>query len=60
MTTYAGNPPISPPVLAATGKGFVKHGSDPNVARPKGYASIEWFGSVEPKNAINGDTWIEA
>lgn len=38
-------------------KGFVNHGSDANVVRPTGYASVEWIGSVEPINAIDGDTW---
>lgn len=40
-------------------KGFVNHGSDGNTARPSGYGSIEWIGSVEPVNAIDGDTWID-
>lgn len=42
-----------------SGKGFVAHGADKTVARPSGFASIEWQGSVEPENAIDGDTWIE-
>ncbi len=41
-----------------SGKGFVAHGSNASVARPVGWDSIEWTGSVEPVNAINGDTWI--
>ncbi len=32
--------------------------SNASVARPVGWDSIEWTGSVEPVNAINGDTWI--
>lgn len=39
-------------------KGFVNHGSNASTARPSGYASVEWLGSVTPTNAINGDTWI--
>lgn len=46
--------------VPAYDKGFVNHGSDGTVARPVGYASIEWLGSAEPENAIDGDTWIEA
>ena len=44
--------------LAASGKGFVVHAANANVVRPTGYASIEWHGSVEPVNAIDGDTWV--
>lgn len=44
--------------LTASGKGFVNHGATAGTARPSGYASIEWFGSVEPTNAIDGDSWI--
>jgi hypothetical protein len=40
-------------------KGFVNHGSDPNVARPTRFASVEWYGSVEPANGVAGDTWVE-
>lgn len=39
-------------------KGFVNHGDDANVARPD-YVSVEWLGSVEPVNALDGDTWID-
>lgn len=45
--------------LAASGKGYVNHGSVAGTARPSGYASIEWVGSVEPTNALNGDTWVD-
>jgi hypothetical protein len=41
-------------------KGFVKHGSVAGTARPSGYGSVEWQGTVEPLNAINNDTWINA
>ena len=47
------------PKLAANGKGFVNHGAVAGTARPTGFASIEWYGSVEPTNAITGDTWID-
>ena len=43
---------------ALSGKGFVNHGTNAATARPSGYASVEWFGSVAPNNAVNGDTWI--
>lgn len=39
-------------------KGYVNHGATAGTARPLGYTSVEWVGSVEPTNAINGDTWI--
>lgn len=42
------------------GKGFVNHGATAGTARPAGFASIEWFGSVEPTNAVDGDTWIDS
>lgn len=38
-------------------KGFVSHGAVASTARPTGYASIEWYGTVEPTNWIAGDTW---
>lgn len=40
-------------------KGFVNHGSTASTPRPDGYASIEWYGSVEPNNMANGDTWVQ-
>jgi hypothetical protein len=43
--------------IAASGKGFVNHGAVAGTARPTGYASVEWFGTVEPTNWIDGDTW---
>lgn len=51
------HPYVETTTLVASGKGFVAHGTNANVARPSGYASIEWFGTVEPTNAVNGDTW---
>ncbi len=39
-------------------KGYVNHGTNANAARPGGFISVEWFGSISPNNAINGDTWI--
>lgn len=38
-------------------KGFVNHGSTAGTARPSGYVSVEWYGTVEPTNAVEGDTW---
>lgn len=43
--------------LAST-KGFVNHGAVAGTARPAGYPSVEWIGSVTPTNAIDGDTWV--
>ena len=40
-------------------KGYVKHGVDASASRPPDYPSVEWHGSVEPENAVEGDTWIE-
>ena len=45
--------------LKGSGKGFVNHGVTAGTARPTGHASIEWVGSVEPTNAVDGDTWID-
>lgn len=36
----------------------VIHGSDAGVARPAGYAKVEWTGSVQPTNAIDNDSWV--
>lgn len=44
-------------LVPSAAKGFVNHGSTAGTARPVGYASVEWFGTVEPTNAVNGDTW---
>ncbi len=38
-------------------KGFVNHGSTAGTARPVGYPSVEWYGSVQPTNMASGDTW---
>lgn len=43
---------------AASGKGVVIHGANAATARPTGYASVEWIGSVQPANMANGDTWV--
>lgn len=43
---------------AGLSKGFVNHGSVASTARPAGYASIEWMGSVQPTNMTAADTWI--
>ena len=40
-------------------KGHIAHGSTAATARPSGFTSVEWVGSVEPTNASNGDTWID-
>lgn len=40
-------------------KAVVNHGATASTARPSGYGSVEWIGSVEPTNAIDGDTWVD-
>lgn len=45
--------------LSVAGKGFIAHGSTAGTTRPAGFASVEWFGTVEPLNWIDGDTWID-
>lgn len=40
-------------------KGYCNHGAVGSTARPSGYASIEWYGSATPANAVAGDTWID-
>lgn len=50
--------PLYQASVTASDKGYVSHGSDASVARPSGYTSVEWIGSVEPTNAVNGDTWV--
>jgi hypothetical protein len=39
-------------------KGYVSHGNAAGTPRPPGYVSVEWIGSVEPANAVDGDTWV--
>lgn len=43
---------------ALSGKGVVVHAANANAARASNYASVEWIGSVQPVNAVNGDTLI--
>lgn len=52
--------------LTTTGKivgtqinGTVIHGATADTARPTGYTSVFWIGSVEPTNAIDNDVWFE-
>lgn len=53
-----GIPDTTELALKDQAKGFVNHGANANTSRPD-YVSVEWFGSVEPINAIDGDTWID-
>jgi hypothetical protein len=46
-------------VKVQSGKGFISHGTTAGAARPSGYASVEWLGSVQPTNMANNDTWID-
>ncbi len=50
---------VAATAISTNGKGYVNHGSTASTARPTGFASIEWHGSVEPTNAIDGDTWVD-
>lgn len=43
----------------AKSKGVAKHADTASFTRPTGFASIEWQGTVEPDNAVEGDTWID-
>ncbi len=56
--TTAGNSVATEDVRTASGKGYVNHGATAGTARPTGYASVEWVGSVSPTNAVDGDTWV--
>lgn len=57
-STDPSNPVVSMEAnLALYGKGFVNHGAVAGTVRPTGFASVEWYGTVEPTNAIDGDTW---
>lgn len=47
---------VVPPYTGA--KGFAYHGNNPEAARPKGYASIEWMGYVQPAYAMPQDTLV--
>ena len=40
-------------------KGSVVHGATADTARPSGFETVEWIGSVEPTNMANNDTWID-
>jgi len=50
-----GNGGIAP----VNSKGHIVHGSNANLARPTGYASVEWIGTVAPVNAVANDTWVD-
>lgn len=42
----------------ANDEGFVNHGTTASTARPTGYDSVTWVGSVAPTNATNDDIWL--
>lgn len=46
-------------LLANYGMGYVNHGADKTVARPTGFASITWRGSVTPDNMTADDVFID-
>ena len=39
--------------------GTIIHGATAGTARPSGFLSVTWIGSVEPTNATNDDIWID-
>jgi hypothetical protein len=45
-------------ILYSGSAGVVIHSATAGTARPTGYATIIWIGSVEPTNAENNDIWI--
>jgi hypothetical protein len=45
--------------LAEQVMAYVAHGSDDNVARPVGFASVTWYGTVFPGNWVDGDQLID-
>lgn len=45
--------------LKAATVGVVTHGAVAGTARPTGFAKVQWQGTVEPTNAIDGDEWID-
>jgi hypothetical protein len=49
---------VASATLTASGKGHVNHGATAATARPAGYKSVEWVGSVSPTNGVAGDTWV--
>lgn len=46
-------------VISANGMGYVNHGSTASTARPTGFASITWRGTVAPTNATSADFWVD-
>jgi hypothetical protein len=57
LSSLVGVPPAQA-AEATAGKGHVNHGNVAATPRPSGYSSVEWIGSVEPQNAVDGDTWV--
>jgi hypothetical protein len=57
LSSLVGASPARAAEVTAT-KGYVNHGNAADTPRPSGYASVEWIGSVEPQNAVDGDTWV--
>lgn len=44
--------------LATYAMGSVVHGAVASTARPAGYATVTWIGSVAPTNALTNDIWL--
>lgn len=50
---------VSTATISSNGVGYVNHGATASTARPTGFASIIWRGTVAPTNATAEDTWID-
>lgn len=42
-----------------SGMGVAVHGSNASFARPLGWKSVTWIGSVQPSNGIDNDVWVD-
>lgn len=47
------------PAPIGSAMGVVVHGSNAGIARPTGYVSVTWIGSVEPTHMAVNDIWEE-
>lgn len=50
---------VAPAIDLSETKGFKFHGASAGATRPAEFGSVEWMGTVEPTNMIDGDTWID-
>jgi hypothetical protein len=47
-------------LVSTYGMGYIAHGSTAGTARPTGFASVTWVGTVQPTNMAVGDFWVNA